>query len=75
VRYEVTQSQECSPSLQSSSMIQETKDTVANLTTIGATGAAVMGVNELLTLVLILTGITLNIVRIVETKRKAKQDK
>jgi hypothetical protein len=74
VRYEVTQSQECSPSLQSS-MIQETKDTVANLTTIGATGAAVMGVNELLTLVLILTGITLNIVRIVETKRKAKQDK
>jgi hypothetical protein len=37
--------------------------------------SGVFAVNELLTLVLILTGITLNIVRIVETKRKAKQDK
>lgn len=53
-------------------MIGETKDTVANLTTIVGTGAAVMGVNEILTLVMIITGITLNVVRIVETRKRKK---
>ena len=54
-------------------MIQETKDTVANFTTIAGTGSAVLGFNEILTLVLILTGIVLNVVRLWEI-RKRNQD-
>ena len=37
-------------------MISETKDSVANLTTVLGSGAAVMGINELLTFALIFTG-------------------
>lgn len=48
------------------------KDNVANVTTIAGSGAAIMGVNEWLTLILIVTGIVLNIVRIMAVK---KQDK
>ena len=54
-------------------MINTTKDSVANLTTIAGTGAMVIGWNEVLTMVLILTGIVLNVIRIVEI-RKRKQD-
>jgi hypothetical protein len=54
-------------------MIHTTKDSVANLTTIAGTGAMVIGWNEILTMVLIGTGIVLNIIRIVEI-RKRKQD-
>ena len=64
-----TQSQETSSNLQSN-MVNETKDTVANLTTIVGTGAAVMGLNEVMTLLMIVTGITLNVVRIIEIKRR-----
>ena len=55
-------------------MIQETKDSIANATTIAGAGSAYMGWNEALTLLLIVTGIVLNVVRIVETRRKTKQD-
>jgi hypothetical protein len=54
-------------------MIHTTKDSVANLTTIAGTGAMVIGWNEALTMLLILTGIVLNVIRIVEI-RKRKQD-
>ena len=54
-------------------MIHTTKDSVANLTTIAGTGAMVIGWNEILTMVLIGTGIVLNIIRIIEI-RKRKQD-
>lgn len=51
-------------------MVQETKDSIANITTIAGAGSAMIGFNELLSLVLIITGIVLNVVRIYEIKRK-----
>ena len=54
-------------------MIQETKDSIANLTTIGAAGAAMVDFNSILTMVLIITGIVLNIMRIRDRKRKEDQ--
>ena len=53
-------------------MIQETKDTVANVVTVAGTGSMVMGWNEGLTMLLLITGIVFNVVRIVEIKRKRK---
>ena len=55
-------------------MIHTTKDSVANLTTIAGTGAMVIGWNEILTMVLIGTGIVLNIIRIIEIRKKKKED-
>tara|TARA_R110001632_G_scaffold2798_1_gene12283 strand:- start:63 stop:227 length:165 start_codon:yes stop_codon:yes gene_type:complete len=54
-------------------MLTETKDSVANLTTIAGSGAMMIGWNEILTMLLVGTGIVLNIIRIVEI-RKRKQD-
>ena len=51
-------------------MIQETKDSIANLTTIGAAGAAMVDFNSILTMILITTGIVLNIMRIRDRRRK-----
>ena len=53
-------------------MIQETKDTAANAITIMGTGSVVMGWNEGLTLILLVTGIAFNIVRIYEIKKRKK---
>ena len=53
-------------------MIQETKDTAANMVTVGGTASVVMGWHETLTLILLITGITFNIVRIYEIKRRKK---
>ena len=53
-------------------MIQETKDTVANVVTVAGTGSMVMGWNEGLTMLLLITGIVFNVVRIIEIKRKRK---
>jgi len=57
-------------------MMTDVKDSVANGVTITATGAAIVQWDAVLTMVLIATGIVLNIVRIVETRRagKKKQD-
>ena len=52
----------------------EVKDSIANVTTIGAAGAAMIDWNSALTLVLILTGIALNVSRIYELYRKRKED-
>ena len=49
----------------------DVKDNIANATTIAGSGAAIMGVNEWLTLILIVTGLVLNIVRIMAVKNKA----
>ena len=54
-------------------MVNTTKDTIANLTTIGAPTSMVLEWNESLTLILIVTGIILNIVRIYEIKRARKK--
>ena len=44
-------------------MTNEVKDTAATVTTIVGGGAFVMGINEILTLALLVTGIVLNIIR------------
>ena len=51
-------------------MIQETKDSIANLTTVMGSGAALMNLNEILTLGLIVTGIIFNVVRIYEVRKR-----
>lgn len=56
-------------------MIQETKDTVANVVTVAGTGSMVMGWNEGLTMILLITGIIFNVVRIYEIKRNKNKDK
>ena len=50
--------------------MNETKDTVANAITVMGTGSVVMGWNEGLTFVLLITGIVFNIVRIYEIKKR-----
>ena len=54
-------------------MLQETKDTIANTVTIMGTGSVVIGVSEWLTLILLITGIVFNVVRIVEIKKRKKE--
>ena len=53
-------------------MITDVKDNIANAATLTGSGAAIMGVNEWLTLVLILTGIVLNVIRIMAVKKRDK---
>lgn len=50
--------------------MEQTKDTIANLTTIAGPSGMILGWSETLTIVLILTGIVLNLVRIYEIKRR-----
>ena len=54
--------------------MNDIKDTAATVTTIAGGGMAVMGVNEILTLALLVTGIALNIMRIRAIK-KSKDSK
>lgn len=51
-------------------MITETKDSIANLTTITAAGSAMVEWNSILTMALIITGIILNIMRIRDKRKK-----
>ena len=53
-------------------MIAETKDSIANLTTITAAGSAMVEWNSILTMALIITGIILNIMRIRAHNNKKK---
>lgn len=53
-------------------MTNELKDSIAVSSTIAGGGLAVMGLNEWLTLALLVTGIILNIVRIVEMRKDKK---
>ena len=50
--------------------MNESKDTVANAITVMGTGSVVMGWNEALTFLLLITGIVFNIVRIYEIKKR-----
>jgi hypothetical protein len=54
-------------------MIAETKDSIANITTITAAGSAMVDWNIMLTMALIITCIILNIIRI-RAHRKKKDD-
>jgi|TARA_R110000851_G_scaffold124490_5_gene254846 hypothetical protein len=53
-------------------MIAETKDSIANITTIGAAGSAIVDFNSILTMALIITGIVFNIIRIRAHMKKKK---
>ena len=55
--------------------MEEVKNNIANVTTLVGTGSVVMGASEILTLILLVTGITFNIVRIYEIRRKKKEEK
>lgn len=50
--------------------MSELKDSVANVATLGGLGAGMMAWNDVLTGVLILTGIFLNIQRILHNRKK-----
>ena len=52
----------------------EVKDSIANVTTIAGAGAMMIDWNSVLTMALIVTGIILNVIRIMEHKKKAKKD-
>jgi len=53
-------------------MISETKDSIANVATIVATGSAMVDWTSTLTMVLVMTGIVFNVVRIIEIRTKKK---
>jgi uncharacterized iron-regulated membrane protein len=52
--------------------MEEVKDSIANGTTVAAAGAAMIDWTSMLTMALIVTGIVLNVVRIIEIRRKKK---
>ena len=54
--------------------MEEIKDSIENGTTVAAAGAAMIDWTSMLTMVLICTGIVLNVVRIIEIRRKKQQD-
>ncbi len=56
-------------------MTNEAKDSIATVSTIAGGGMAAMGLNEWLTLALLLTGIALNVVRIIELRKSKKNSK
>ena len=55
-------------------MTNDIKDSAATLSTIAGGGMAVMGINEWLTLALLVTGIVLNIVRIRAINKDKNKD-
>jgi hypothetical protein len=54
-------------------MMHDIKDSIANGTTIAAAGAAIIDWNALLTMGLLITGMALNIARIIEIRREGKK--
>ena len=55
--------------------MEDLKNNIANVVTIAGTGSVVMGVSEVLTIFLLITGIAFNVVRIYEIRRKKKEEK
>lgn len=53
-------------------MMDEIKDSVANVTTIAGAGAALIDWSSILTIALLITGVILNVVRIIEIQNKIK---
>jgi len=54
--------------------MEEIKDSVANVTTIAGASAVMINWNEVLTMCLLITGVVLNIQRILVNKKKSKKD-
>ena len=52
--------------------MEDLKNNIANVTTLAGTGSVVMGVSEVLTIFLLITGIAFNVIRIYEIRRKKK---
>ena len=50
--------------------MNEIKDSIANVTTIAGAGAVMINWNEILTMALLITGVILNIQRIMAKKKK-----
>mgnify|MGYP003652054502 FL=1 len=55
--------------------MEDLKNNIANVVTIAGTGSVVMGVSEVLTIFLLITGIAFNVIRIYEIRRKKKEEK
>ena len=54
--------------------MEDLKNNIANITTLAGTGSVVIGVSEVLTIFLLITGIAFNIIRIYEIRRKKEQE-
>lgn len=54
-------------------MMEDVKDSIANGTTIAAAGAAIIDWSAVLTMGLLITGMVLNIVRIIEIRNRTKK--
>ena len=54
--------------------MEDLKNNIANVTTLMGTGSVVMGVSEVLTVFLLITGIAFNVIRIYEIKRRKKEE-
>jgi hypothetical protein len=54
--------------------MEDLKNNVANITTLAGTGSVVIGVSEVLTIALLITGIAFNVIRIYEIRRKKEQE-
>ena len=55
--------------------MNEVKDSVANVATLGSIGMSMMQVESMLTIGLLLTALYLNVQRILANRRKAKEGK
>ncbi len=55
--------------------MNEVKDSVANVATLGSIGMSMMQVESILTIGLLITALYLNIQRILANRRKAKEEK
>ena len=53
--------------------MENIKDSIANGTTVAAAGAAMIDWTSILTITLIVTGIVLNVARIIEIRRNSKK--
>ena len=54
--------------------MEDLKNNIANVTTLMGTGSVVMGVSEVLTVFLLITGIAFNVIRIYKIKRRKKEE-
>jgi hypothetical protein len=54
--------------------MEDLKDSIANGTTIAAAGAAIIDWSAILTMGLLITGIVLNVARIIEIRRRTTKD-
>ena len=54
--------------------MNEIKDSIANVTTMAGVSAVMIDWNNVLTMALLITGVILNVVRIMEHKKKSRKE-